>query len=450
MPEGVLPLSDRVFYDRLIQANHPSFGGAPIKEEVMTKPVVVDREAGYAGSYQTEAGVDLKVPYSFFGSMFGLEEVEAIVVAMQQETMTMGPMVDRFQKEFAEYTGVKHAFAVSNCSTALYLATQVLGIQEGDEVITTPITYIATSMPALRLGATIVFADVAPRTMNIDPQSVAAKITSKTRAIYVVHYGGQMVDMDPIMELAERHGLVVVEDVAHAPGAEYKGRKAGSIGHLGCFSFHSLKNITCLGEGGMIVTNNDEYAEKLPLLRCLNMQAYEDQKDYWLPYHYDILEVGGYLGHKFVMNEVQAAVGRVQLRKLDRLNALRRAHAHYLSRELSLVSGIAIPFEDPNCVHVYHLYTLLLDDPTLEANRDEFLRILYREEGVQAILHYLPTYLFTVYRNRGYEAGLCPIAERTFQRLFNIPMHPRLTGEDLEAMVQGVKNAVRKVQERHL
>jgi len=411
----------------------------------MTKPVVVEKDAGYSGSYQTEEGVDLKVPYSFFGSTFGVEEIEAIAQVMQQETMTMGPMVDLFQKEFAEYTGVKHAFAVTNCTTALYLATRVLGIGPGDEVITTPITYIATSMSPLRQGARIVFADVDPRTMNLDPQSVAEKITPKTKAIYVVHYAGQMVDMDPIMELAKRHGLAVVEDAAHAPGAEYKGRKAGSIGHIGCFSFHSLKNMTCLGEGGMIVTNNDEYAEKIPLLRCLNMQAYRDQKDYWLPYHYDILDMGDLLGHKFVMNEVQAAVGRVQLRKLDSLNAIRRENASWLSRELGEVRGIRIPYEDPNCVHVYHLYTLLLDDPVLDANRDEFLRVLYREEGVQAILHYLPTYLFSLYRNRGYEPGLCPVAERTFHRLFNVPIHPRLTPGDRAAMVGGIKNAVRKI-----
>ncbi len=411
----------------------------------MTKPVVVDREAGYSGSYQTEPGVDLKVPYSFFGSIFGVEEIQAITTAMQQETMTMGPMVDRFQKEFAEYTGVKHAFAVSNCSTALYLATQLLRISPGDEVITTPITYIATSMPLLRQGAKVVFADIDPRTMNLDPESVGRKITTRTKAIYVVHYGGQMVDMDPIMALAERYKLAVVEDVAHSPGATYKGRKAGSIGHIGCFSFHSLKNMTCLGEGGMIVTNDDRYAEKVPLLRCLNMQAYAGQQDYWLPYHYDIVEVEGWLGHKFVMNEVQAAVGRVQLQRLDTLNSLRRANAHFLSEELKGVPGIAVPYEDPNCLHVYHLYTLLLDDSVLEANRDAFLRVLYREEGVQAIMHYLPVYLFTLYRNRGYAPGICPVAERTFRRLFNIPIHPRLTAEDREAMVTGVKNAVRKV-----
>jgi perosamine synthetase len=414
----------------------------------MTKTVAVEKEASYSGSYQTESGINLKAPYSFFGSTFGPEEIEAIAAAMQQETMTMGPMVERFQKEFAEYLGVKHAFAVCNCTTALYLATQLIGIRPGDEVITTPMTYIATSMSPLRQGARIVFADVDPRTVNLDPQSVAEKITPDTKAIYVVHYAGQAADMDPIMQLAQQFNLAVVEDVAHAPGALYKGRKVGSIGDIGCFSFHSLKNMTCLGEGGMLVTNNDAYAAKVPLLRCLNMQAYANQRDYWLPYHYDIVEVDEYLGHKFLMNEVQAAVGRVQLRKLDALNSTRRAHAHWMSEKLSTVAGITVPYEDPNCLHAYHLYTLMLDDPIREDDRDEFLRILYREEGVQAILHYLPVYLFTLYKKRGYEPGLCPVAERTFRRLLNLPIHPRLTQIELHAMVDGVANAVQKLLER--
>lgn len=414
----------------------------------MAKETVVDNQVGYTGSYQTEPGISLKIPYSFFGSSFDLEEIEAISVAMRQETMTAGPMVELFQKEFADYIGVRYAFAVSNCSTALHLATQVLGIGEGDEVITTPLTFIATTLPLLRQRAKVVFADVDPQTLNIDPNRMIEKINERTKAIYVVHYGGQMADMDPIMKAAEEHGLSVVEDAAHAPGAEYKARKAGSIGHIGCFSFQSLKNMTCLGEGGMIVTNNDEYARQIPLLRCLGLKNYPDQKDYWLPYHYDIVDVNGHLGHKFLMNEIQAAVGRVQLRKLDRLNQRRRQIGRYLNAKFEGLTGILGTYEDPNCLHVYHLYTLFFDESSVGASKYEFLNVLYREEGVQPILHYLPTYLFSLYKKRGYQAGLCPEAEACFQKLLNLPIHPRLTDSDVEVMEQAVKKALRKVSRR--
>ena len=189
----------------------------------------------------------------------------------------MGPQVQTFQKKFAEFCGTKHAFAVTNCTTAMHVCSQVIGLRPGDEVIVTPNTFIATSLVILKEGATPVYADIDPRTFNIDPKEVEKKVTNRTKAIYVVHYGGQMVDMDPIMEIARKYKLVVLEDCAHTPGAEYKGRKAGSIGDFGCFSFHSLKNMTTLGEGGMITCNNDLYAEGVEKLRCMNLEDWEDQ-----------------------------------------------------------------------------------------------------------------------------------------------------------------------------
>ena len=185
------------------------------------------------------------------------------MAVLKQESQTMGPQVAMFQKEFAKIFEVKHAFATSNCTTAMHVATQAFGIKAGDEVIVTPITFIATSLVILKEGAKPVYADIDPKTFNIDPKQIESKITPKTKAIYVVHYGGQMCDMDPIMAIAKKHNLFVLEDCAHAHGAKYKGRQAGSIGDIGCFSFHSLKNMMTLGEGGMITTNNDTFADKI-------------------------------------------------------------------------------------------------------------------------------------------------------------------------------------------
>ena len=255
-----------------------------------------ESEGGITSSYKVDDGVVLKVPYSFFGSIYDEEEDKAVLAAMKQDSLTMGPQVQTFQKVFAEYVGTKYAFATSNCTTAMHVCAQVIGLRPGDEVIVTPNTFIATSLVVLKEGATPVYADIDERTFNIDPEEVEKKVTNRTKAIFVVHYGGQMVDMDPIMEIANKYHLVVLEDCAHAPGAEYKGRKAGSIGDFGCFSFHSLKNITTLGEGGMITCNNDRYAEGIENLRCMNNKHWENQTDYWIPSHFDTVTFDGKWG----------------------------------------------------------------------------------------------------------------------------------------------------------
>jgi len=401
---------------------------------------------GITSSYNVDEGVRLRVPYSFFGSIYDSEEESAVLGAMKQDSLTMGPQVLAFQKEFAEYTGTRYAFAVSNCTTAMHVCSQVIGLVPGDEVIVTPNTFIATTLVVLKEGAIPVYADINPCTFNIDPGEVASKVTDRTKAIYIVHYGGQMVDMDPIMEIAARHKLVVMEDCAHAPGAEYKGRKAGSIGDFGCFSFHSLKNMTTRGEGGMITCNNDRYAEGVEKLRCMNLENWKDQKDYWIPSHFDVVDFNGKWGNNYRMNEAQAAVGRVQLAKLDRHNAIRTENGRYVSEGIRGIRGVTPVFEDPNCQHVYHLYTVCIEEEELGASRDDFLRVLYRVEGIQGILHYQPTYHFTGLKKLGYRQDLCPRAEEFFyRRELNTPQHPRLTKDELDAIIQGIRNAAKKV-----
>lgn len=405
-----------------------------------------ESEGGITSSYKVDAGVTLKVPYSFFGSIYDQEEEKYVLEAMKQDSLTMGPQVQKFQKDFAEYTGTKHAFAVSNCTTAMHVCSQVIGLRPGDEVIVTPNTFIATSLVVLKEGATPVYADIDPKTFNIDPKEVEKKVTSRTKAIYVVHYAGQMVDMDPIMEIARKYHLVVLEDCAHAPGAEYKGRRAGSIGDFGCFSFHSLKNMTTLGEGGMITCNNDRYAEGIEKLRCMNLDHWKNQEDYWIPSHFDVVDVDGKWGNNYRMNEAQAAVGITQLKKLDMLNTKRIEYGRYLNEGLQGIKGITPVYEDPNCKHIYHLYTVCVEEKELGASRDDFMRVLYREEGIQGILHYQPTYHFTGLKKMGYKQDICPIAEEFFyKRELNTPHHPRLTKDNLDAIISGIKNAAKKV-----
>jgi len=275
-----------------------------------------------------------------------------------------------------------------------------------------------------------------------------------------------MCDMDPIMKIARKHKLFVMEDCAHAHGSKYKGRSAGSIGDIGCFSFHSLKNMTTLGEGGMITTGSDRFAEKINRLRCMSITHWNpDQavfefsgyrlektgpKDYWIPSHFDVVDDQGKWGNNYRLNETQAAVGRAQLRKLDMMVARRRENSRYLNEGLQGIKGITPVYENPDCFHCYHLYTLCVEEEELGASRDRFMRVLYQEEGIQGIQHYQPTYHFTgVKRLYNYPDRLCPNAEKFFyRRETNLPMHPRLTRNDLDMMIAGIKNAARKVRKQ--
>ena len=421
-----------------------------------------ESEGGITSSYAAGDGVKLKVSYSFFGSIYDEDEKNAVWEAMQQDSLTMGPQVQAFQEEFATMCGVKHAFAVSNCTTGMHLCTQLFGLKEGDEVIVTPNTFIATSLVLLKEKVRPIYADIDPKTFNIDPADISKKVTSKTKAIYVVHYGGQMCDMDPIMAIAKKHNLYVLEDCAHAHGAEYKGHKAGSIGDVGVFSFHSLKNMTTCGEGGMITTNHDEWSKPIEALRCMNLSTWDpDQKDftfgkhalhkvvegpyqdYWIPSHFDVDDVNGHWGNNYRLNEIQAAVGRAQLKKLDMLTDKRQKAGRYINEGIKNVKGVNCVYESSDCKHVYHLYTLTIDPKVFD--RDEFLRVLYREEGVQGILHYQPTYHFTGLKKLGI-TGDCPVAEEFFyKREMNLPMHPRLTQQQLDDMVNGIRNTARKL-----
>lgn len=405
-----------------------------------------ETEGGITSSYAVDDGVVLKVPYSFFGSIYDENEEKAVLAAMHKDSLTMGPKVQEFQNMFKEKLGVKHALAVSNCTTGLHVIAQAIGLRPGDEVITTPNTFVATSLAIVKEGATPVYADIDPKTFNIDPKSIEKLVTNRTKAIFVVHYGGQVCDMDPIMDIANRYHLIVVEDCAHAPGATYKGRQAGSIGDFGSFSFHSLKNITTLGEGGMVTCNNDRWAEAIDKLRCMGNYDWEEQTDYWIPSHFDNRLTGGKWANNYRMNECQGAVGVEQMKKLEMMNEIRIKNGRYITEGIRGIKGITPVYEDPNCRHIYHLYTVCVEEAELGASRDDFLRVLYKEEGVQGILHYQPTYDFSSFRQYK-EISHCPNADAFFyKRELNTPHHPRLTKDDLDNIIAGIKNAAEKVR----
>jgi perosamine synthetase len=379
------------------------------------------------------------------GSCYGKEEQDAVLEVMRAGAPSCGPAVKRFEETFARYCGTEYGLAVSSGTTGLQLAMIAAGVGPGDEVITTPISWISTANAAAVLGAKVVFADVDARTLNLDPASVEKKITPRTRAILPVHLYGQCSDMDALNDLARPRNICVVEDAAHAAGAEYKGRKAGSLGDIAVFSFHQQKNMVTLGEGGLITTSDKSLYERMLSHRSLCCLTY-DPKGKYLPLDESIHPMGKrywYLdfeeiGSNYRMTDVQAAVGLVQHRKLESLNQRRIQIAKRYSEGLRGIKGLTLPFVSPENKHVFHIYCLLLED-SFPLSKEDFMWELYTSKKIKAWSHYMPIHLTTVYRKMGHQPGECPVAEKLFEKYVSIPIHPRLTDEVVEYVIDCIK-----------
>jgi len=331
----------------------------------------------------------------------------------------LGEEVKKFEEEFLKYTGTKYAVSVNSGSDALYLAIKALGIGKGDEVITVSHTFISTVDAIVRNGAKPVFIDIEPSTYCIDVSKIEEKITKKTKAILPVHLYGHPADMDPIIELAEEYKLFVVEDACQAHGAEYRGKKVGSIGDIGCFSFYPVKNLGAYGDGGMIVTNNEELAEKLGMLRNYGQSR---------KYCHDFVGVNSRL------DEIQAAILRVKLKHLDEWNERRRRIVE-LYNELLKDTNVIRPVEKEWAKHVYHLYVVRCKD------RNKLQQYLSRK-GIQTLIHYpIPVHKQKAYLNLGFNVDL-PVTERICNEILSLPMHPWLNNDEILSVVEGVKNAI--------
>lgn len=388
---------------------------------------------------------------SKLGTTYGPEEEEIVLEVIRKGAPTSGGMCLRFEREYAAYCGVSHARAVSNGTAALFLSLLALGIKPGDRVLTTPLTWIATAAAGVTLGAEVDFVDIDPETYNMDPARLAEKITPNTRAILPVHLYGQCCDMDAILALAQEHGFAIVEDACHAIGAEYKGCKAGSMGATGCFSFHEQKNMSTLGEGGMITTDDPALFERIALYRSHCTRVYGEStkycrldetkfpkgKRFWWQDFDDT-------GYNFRMTDVQAAVGLVQLRKLDALNQRRIDCAAFLSAQLKDVPGLKLPVVAPDRKHVFHLYPIEIDAAEFGMNKEDFVYAMLHEHGVKVGTHYIPLHYSTAFQNRGFRKGQFPVVERIAERLVTLPLHPRLTAEALEYLVASIRSLAHK------
>lgn len=357
------------------------------------------------------------------------EDIRAVVETLRSDFLTTGPKVEEFERCVAEYVGAKYAVAISNGTAALHAACFAAGIGEGDEVITTPITFAASSNSALYCGGKPVFADIDPVTYNIDPEDIKRKITDRTRAIVAVHYTGQPCDMDSIHKIAKEHNLIVIEDAAHALGAEYKGNKIGSMSDMTTFSFHPVKHITT-AEGGMIMTNNKELFDKLILFRTHGItrdpKLLSRDEGSW---YYEQID----LGYNYRITDIQCALGISQMRRLDDFVAKRREIAKRYDKAFSENPNIVVPFQKEGCNNSYHLYVIQVKN----VNRRQVFEEL-RVSGIGVNVHYVPVYTFPYYREHGYEAVTCKHAEELYENIISIPMYPGLTLEEQEYVIEKI------------
>jgi len=370
-----------------------------------------------------------------FDLTLGDEELKAVERVLRSGWLTMGEVTREFERRFAEFLGVRHAIAVANCTAALHLANRALGIGPGDEVICPALTFVATANSVVYTGARPVFADITGLDdLSISPADIEAKITPRTRAILVVHYAGYPCDMDPILEIARRHGLRVIEDSAHAPGAEYKGRKCGTIGDVGCFSFFSGKNMTT-GEGGMVVTDDDELAERIRLMRSHGMTSLTLDRYKGHSFSYDVVE----LGYNYRLDEMRSALGLVQLTRLaDNNDRRRRIHAWYRER-LRSVPGIRVPYSDPVGTPVHHIFPAILDEGI---SRRAFMGEM-KARGVQTSIHYPPIHLFEFYRRAfGFRGGHLPITEEVARREVTLPLYPSMDESDVAYVCDAILESI--------
>lgn len=361
------------------------------------------------------------------------DDIEAVVKILKSDFLTTGPAILEFEEAVANYVGAKYAVSFSNGTAALHGACFAAGIQEGDEVITTPMTFAASANCVLYQGGTPVFADIDDSTYNIDPKQIEEKITSKTKAIIPVHFTGQPAELDEIHRLAQEHNLVVIEDAAHALGASYKKKRIGGLSDMTMFSFHPVKHITS-GEGGVITTNDDVYYQKL-----LQFRSHGIIKDQQLmtephgPWYYEMQS----LGFNYRMTDIQAALGANQLKKIDRFLSRRKHYVSLYNEAFESRDEIRIPAQHPDGDSSWHLYIIRLQSEKMKVSR----KVIYEElmkENIGVNVHYIPVHKMPYYQQLGYGKETYPVAEKLYEEILTLPLFPKMSVDDINDVITAV------------
>jgi len=363
----------------------------------------------------------------FAQPLFGKEEKDEVLDALDSGWVTLGPRTHQFEEDFAKYVGSKYAVAMSSCTAGLFLSLLASGISKGDEVITTILTFAATANPIVQLGGVPIFVDVMEDSLNIDVSKIEEKITKKTKALMIMHYGGQAVDMAKVKSLAKKYKLLIIEDAATAVGTEYKGTRIGNIGDATVFSFHAIKNMST-GDGGMVTTNNKNLYDKLCLLRLHGMS-----KDAWKrhsavgSWRYDV----SLPGYKFNMTDIQAALGIQQLKKLDKFIAVRQKYASIYDEKFSKIAEIRVPHNDTSNRHARNLYTVQIDISKLTITRDQIVEEM-KKRNIGANVYYMPLYELSFYKkDLKVKPSDFPVAQKVFKKMLTLPLYPKMTIEEV-------------------
>jgi dTDP-4-amino-4,6-dideoxygalactose transaminase len=372
---------------------------------------------------------------------FDEKERQVVLQVLESRWLSMGEVTQRFERAFAEQIGAKHALAVSNATVALHLANLALGIGPGDEVILPSLTFVATANAVLYAGATPIFVEVCSQSdFGIWPEAIEAAISPRTRAVIVMHYGGYLCDMPAIMKIADKHGLAVIEDAAHAPRASREGRMAGAWGDVACFSFFANKNMAT-GEGGMVTTDRGDLAKQIGLLRSHGMTSLTWDRHHGHAHSYDVVA----LGYNYRLDEIRSALGLAQLAKLEGNNARRRAISDRYRWGLAELEEISIPYAQYPGISSAHLFPILL---ARGINRQAFIEAM-RQEGIQTSIHYPPIHQFSYYRRRLGEMRL-PITEAIGEREVTLPLFSTMSEEQIVWVIEGVKASLKQAKESAL
>lgn len=365
-------------------------------------------------------------------------DINAVIEVLKSDYLTTGPAVQKFEESIASYVGSKYAISFSNGTAALHGACFAAGIGEGDEVITTPMTFAASANCVLYQGGKPVFADIDSDTYNIDPMKIEEKINKNTKAIIPVDFTGQPVAIDKINEIAKENNLVVIEDAAHALGATYKGRKVGSLSDMTMFSFHPVKHITS-GEGGVITTNNKEYYEKLLQFRSHGItRDPEKLTKNEGPWYYEMQS----LGYNYRMTDIQAALGRNQLKRIDKFVDKRKEYVATYNEAFKGLSEIVLPYQESISSSSWHLYIISLNLEQLTGDRRAIFEAL-QKENIGVNVHYIPVHLLPYYQELGYEIGICPNAEKLYEKIITLPLFPKMTKEDVDDVINAVNKVIK-------
>lgn len=386
-----------------------------------------------------EGGKPVRETPIFYGHQYIDEaDIQAVTEVLRSDYLTCGPKIGELEKKLCALTGAKYAVVCANGTAALHIAALSAGVGEGDEVITTPITFAASANCALYCGARPVFADIDPETYNIDPAKVEAAITPRTKAVVAVDYTGQSVELLPLLEICKKHGLTLIEDGAHVIGTTYKGQPNGSVADLTTFSFHPVKTVTG-GEGGAVLTNNEALYKKLLLYRAHGITRDESLMEHVPdgPWYYEQIA----LGYNYRMTDIQAALIISQLDKLPMFRARRKEIVRRYDEAFGKMPELFVQREIPESDTTRHLYILRIVPEKLKIDRRRFFDAL-AAENVHGNVHYIPTYYFPYYEKLGYRRGLCPNAEKLYEEIVSLPLYYAMSDEDTESVIEAVKKIV--------